>query len=65
MSAILAGTCRKCGQEFWESLGHPKWFKDWLRSHTETRQVLAYKKLRTDQLCSTCAPLRYAQLLGG
>lgn len=62
MSVILAGTCRQCKAPYWISLGHPQWFKDWLRTKVKTRKIELYESLRSEKLCLSCAPEKYREL---
>jgi hypothetical protein len=54
MSAILAGTCKKCKEEFWISYGHPKWFDDYVKKNIESKEMTAFLKMRKSRLCINC-----------
>lgn len=55
MSAIVAGKCKKCGVEFWHSLGHPKWYEDGVkRLKTESAKFRVFMAWKASGLCGAC-----------
>jgi hypothetical protein len=63
MSAIVAGACRHCGKQFWVSLGHPAWFKAYLKTRHQTEDVRRFLHLQDKRICPDCAPSDYAPYL--
>ena len=63
MSAIVAGACRQCGKQFWVSLGHPAWYKAYLKTRQPTEDVRRFAQLQEKRICPDCAPTDYAPYL--
>ena len=54
MSAIVAGkACKKCGDEFWCSFGHPKWFNEGIRGKSSP-EFEEFKALAKSGVCPDC-----------
>jgi hypothetical protein len=64
MSAIVAGTCRQCGEQFWISLGHPPWLKAFLKTGKPTEEARRFAELQRKQVCIECAPEDYVAIFG-
>lgn len=55
MSAIVAGKCKKCNEDFWVTLGHPEWFDDVVkRRMPENDEFKEWKAWKLSGLCAEC-----------
>jgi len=56
MSAIIAGkACKECGQEYYISFGHPKWYDDVVkRNLPPSDDYKAFRKFQTSGKCPNC-----------
>lgn len=65
MSAIIAGTCTKCGKKFHISVGTPNWYNRWLKTGIKNDGVEAFQNLRKRQICITCDPEAWRKMIKG
>ena len=56
MSAIIAGeACKECGERYWYTLGHPKWFNDVVKRNMEPGEDFkAFIQWRNSGKCRKC-----------
>ena len=54
MSAIVAGkACKKCGEKFWVSFGHPKWFNEGVKGKSSPEWE-EFIELAKSGMCPDC-----------
>lgn len=56
MSAIIAGeSCKKCGNKYFVSLGHPPWFDDVVKKRKPPCEIYKrYLRIAQSGKCPTC-----------
>lgn len=56
MSAVIAGkSCKVCHNEYFISLGHPKWFDDVTkRKLPPSKTYIAFREAQSSGLCPPC-----------
>lgn len=56
MSAVIAGTkCRGCGNSYYVSLGHPKWFDDVVKHNKPKSELFKqFEELQASGFCPPC-----------
>jgi hypothetical protein len=56
MSAIIAGKkCKGCGEEYYTSMGHPKWYDDVIkRGLPENETFKEFRKMQKSGYCVSC-----------
>ena len=56
MSAIIAGkSCKRCGEKFYVSLGHPKWYDDVVkRGKPPCSKFERFESMRKSGMCYNC-----------
>lgn len=54
MSVIFAGKkCKQCGEKYYVTFGHPKWYKDWLKKK-KSPQSRRWEALVRTRKCPAC-----------
>jgi hypothetical protein len=56
MSVIIAGMCKECDEEYYDSFGHPSWFGKQTKdlSKTEKIEKKIVLKFQESNMCSLC-----------
>ena len=55
MSAIISGhSCKSCKKKFWLSLGHPKWYKEYLRTGYKDKSYKMFEQIARSGKCLNC-----------
>lgn len=56
MSAIIAGkACKKCGKEYYLSLGHPRWYDDVVkRGKPKSDHYREWEEMKKSGKCPNC-----------
>lgn len=62
MSAIISGKCEKCGEDFYYSFGHPKWFDE--RKGQKWDNFVALVKAPV-KVCANCGSKEWGTFMPG
>ena len=55
MSAIISGhSCKNCKKSFWISLGHPKWYREYIKTGYKTKEYQLFERIARSGLCLNC-----------